>query len=155
MINAGRRTNLLYFRPGEVVLLLEPPDADASRKNTREVATRELSPIRSNELADALNRVGIKADPATVLGADTAARDGRPLLLRRQETDYALTTVNVAEWRPRGETERWAPDQMAGLLDGGHRAVQTLNRMDDFRLDGYQLVAASPNWLAMPFADIF
>ena len=146
--------NPLYFRPGEVVLLLESVKAADSRRLSRDGAAKLLPSPTRDQMVTALDKAGVKADRQTVLGGGRRSRVWSPTLVRRRTTDYALLSANIAGWMPPERVHTSSPDEMSRLLAGTTEAVQRLNRGKAFQLDGYHLVAAAPNWLAMPFGAL-
>ena len=112
----------VFYRPGELTLLFE-------------------GNVNLDDLAPALEKDGIPINPDHPFTGPAGER--RPVVLAAgRRTLGTLQTVNLTTWGGKGDP--------ADALKQVASAVQQLNSGG---LSGYQqkLLAASPNWLGLPF----
>ena len=161
MANGQPIRGLRFFRQGELTLLLRPPGEDMV--TFPELSEEDLQPLRG-----ALDGAALRQRRQTQFRTDDplhptpfASRLGRrtviPLQWGGRET-LVLQTVNLAAWDPRLDeppADDAAHDLTALALADVGTAVNHLNdpRTTVGRIGAYQLVAASPNWLGMPFPN--
>lgn len=147
------RDPFIFYRPGELTLLIEPQRPDAIK------GRRTLEPRALRGFAALLESLGI---PLRRDGGDQRWR--RPLVLTRGAADGSarerirvLHTVRLASWLSDDERDalsaveehRRTRAAVVAVADALHR-LDRLEKPDALAADGFVLRAWSPNWLAAP-----
>ena len=145
-----------YFRYGEVVLLLE--DGDSRRPfqsydpgNRRPIEGRAVDDVRG-----VLRQAGVDLnDDAFTRPDEPRTRALLPMRRAGRRGVRALQAVYLRSWLPEPDNVGDFGARRRAIHDVG-TAVNVVNRLvadagGAIAVGDYQLVAASPNWLALPF----
>jgi hypothetical protein len=159
----GNPTHLTFFRYGEVTVVFE---------RTPTAVAADLIEVEQARIVDAFQQAGVKLSqryhPLLRRRAahDNDLRQGVPFERTRQDGNttsrvaYYLQTFNLEHWDPRLEVLNAGnlnghSDALDDAIRDVPSAVQSLingiARNEPLTIDGFRAVAASPNWLAMPF----
>lgn len=156
-----------FFAPGEVVLLFAPPAGQAGGAAPRRGRIESLAAAFETR-PDA----GVTVPPEqfvflqlqTALGRRNVniTGIGPSLAIRRGNTHHVMQTVYLDGRRNESHRLRTLNEQEREQLTSSVReAVEALNAtilnqqpLPPVTVGGYQLVAASPNWLASPFTGL-
>lgn len=161
--SAARRDPFIFYRPGELTLLLEPDNPDLLGLDVLQ-GSAPLDPRKLQEFVDALARhvalweyVPGMPPPAAPLvlargGAAYGAAPGAGLEIVR-----VLHTVRLASWLSDEQREALPPAEehlmtrraVVAVAEALH-SLAALGRPEAVAAGGFILRAASPNWLAAP-----
>jgi hypothetical protein len=157
---------LAYFLPAELTVLLRPVRAELVATLRQPRLPEEWPPLDAGTLA-ALDVVlkdlppelkqghDIRLHPDTPLeGPDGQPRRLLPMQRGGDDRPLVLQTVNLRSWTPDLRTARTKqalrrPLAEAGIAAGGVNTILG-DPPTPINLGDYELVAATPNWLAAP-----
>jgi hypothetical protein len=148
MTTAASTEYFSYFRPAEVTLILRPPRSGHSHERLLAADQTDAARGLFGDLGVALH-----ADPYSAERDGSGPRRRLPAHLQRAGGDVVLHTVNLEGWYEDVTGRHIGLDPLSrSVRDVGH-AVRRINRRaagGALRLGDYEVVAASPNWSAVP-----
>lgn len=162
----GQIPGMTYFRPGEITLLLKPPDD--RRRECPEVTEGDLGELRRVLVdvgvflnAHPLQRPNGEPRPRIVVQRSgnrvwsDRAWPGRGRRRYPQPRTLVLQTVNLRSWNPAPENARGNMDLATPIAEVGLAVNHINDRLDEGRgplmVGRYEVVAAAPNWQTTAF----